>query len=74
MFKILETFFSFKDPWNCCSYKCGVCNATSDGRNKLRSHVVQKHKMEYKQYLVQYGNPALSIVKVLKFYLKCVPC
>ena len=36
-----------------------------DTRGKLRSHVVQKHHLKYKEeYLAQYGEPSVTIAKV----------
>lgn len=55
----------FKDPWNGCSFKCSVCDTMYDTRGKLRSHVVQKHHLKYKEeYLAQYGEPSVTIAKV----------
>lgn len=58
----------YKDPWNGCDYKCGICGKQFDMRGKLRSHVVQIHGMNYKEFLTQH-DPVLHSAK-----WKCLVC
>ena len=53
-----------------CLYKCGVCDVTFDVRGTIRSHVVTKHGMDYKkEYIEQFGDPAVRSPKVFAFHL-----
>jgi len=49
------------DPWNKCSYECEMCKKTFLDRKTLKSHVVNKHQMDFlSSYIITFGDPDVS--------------
>jgi len=58
-----------EDPWDKCKYKCGICDQIYRDRGTLTNHINQKHKIDCKSYVEQFGDPAISCPK-----WKCLVC
>jgi len=52
-----------KDPWNRCQFQCKLCDAIYSDRRNIKSHVVTSHKMNYQDYVAQYGDPEIPTAK-----------
>ena len=52
-----------KDPWNRCQFQCKLCDAVYSDRRNIKSHVVTSHKMNYQEYVGQYGDPEIPTAK-----------
>jgi len=52
-----------KDPWNRCQFQCKLCDAIYTDRRNIKSHVVTSHKMNYQDYVTQYGDPEIPTAK-----------
>jgi len=54
---------NIKDPWNRCQFQCKLCDAIYTDRRNIKSHVVTSHKMNYQDYVAQYGDPEIPTAK-----------
>jgi len=54
---------NIKDPWNRCQFQCKLCDAIYADRRNIKSHVVTSHKMNYQDYVTQYGDPEIPTAK-----------
>ena len=54
----------FQDVWDKCLYKCAICEEEYKDRRVVNNHVKNKHEMDFKAYLEQFGDPEVSCPKV----------
>ena len=54
---------NIKDPWNRCQFQCKLCDTVYSDRRNIKSHVVTSHKMNYQDYVQQYGDSEIPTAK-----------
>jgi len=52
-----------KDTWDRCVYHCKICDKDYYDRRLIRHHIINFHKMDYKTYLQDCGDPEVACPK-----------
>ena len=46
--------------WNQCTYKCAVCNKSSNSRNTITTHIIDDHGISFRDYKTKYPDLEVS--------------